>query len=573
MTTIFSQLKLAAADGKKYTMLLHKSKFCALSNSFTLPPTLFVYLIAVTGLLVFSLLLPAAMGFAHGKPSIVEAWDWKNILFVVLIFFALSQYRITRWFVALPLILIFGLYMPAGLLYGKPSLIVSIAVLQTNPAEAGEFLTNIPWQVFAGVIGLLASGFIGVFYSSKIRVSAKIILGIGVASFIIGEMISFGSAVNSKAIQTVYFFRLLRPSVIDGYAALKEEEKLGTPSWQIASVKPRYKTYVVIIGESQRRDYASVYGYPLNTTPYLNNANGTFFSNFITAGGNTVISLPRMLSYNIPGSEQYSKDDNIITLANAAGFDTWWISNQGRGGPFDNPIAQIGIRSHHTIWLKGNWADENVDDDNLLPKIQEVLKVKPSEDKPRLIFVHLMGSHPTFCERLSGRPVAFNVGDSAMNCYLTTYRTSDAFIKRTVDLLKTEAGNSWSLLYFSDHGLSMQEKPGTPLGKELMHGTAFRQNYEVPFLNISSDSRAHDVNPAYRTGFRLLEGMAEWMGISASNINLKNSPDFWSKTNDEDIHVAGKQLYHQLANDPALHFSSQLSQNHQQNLPYPPPRM
>lgn len=222
-------------------MLLHKSKFCALSNSFTLPPTLFVYLIAVTGLLVFSLLLPAAMGFAHGKPSIVEAWDWKNILFVVLIFFALSQYRITRWFVALPLILIFGLYMPAGLLYGKPSLIVSIAVLQTNPAEAGEFLTNIPWQVFAGVIGLLTSGFIGVFYSSKIRVSAKIILGIGVASFIIGEMISFGSAVNSKAIQTVYFFRLLRPSVIDGYAALKEEEKLGTPSWQIASVKPRYK--------------------------------------------------------------------------------------------------------------------------------------------------------------------------------------------------------------------------------------------------------------------------------------------------------------------------------------------
>ena len=130
-------------------------------------------------------------------------------------FLCLSQYRITRWFVALPLILIFGLYMPAGLLYGKPSLIVSIAVLQTNPAEAGEFLTNIPWQVFAGVIGLLASGFIGVFYSSKIRVSAKIILGIGVASFIIGEMISFGSAVNSKAIQTVYFFRLLRPSVID----------------------------------------------------------------------------------------------------------------------------------------------------------------------------------------------------------------------------------------------------------------------------------------------------------------------------------------------------------------------
>lgn len=82
---------------------------------------------------------------------------------------------------------------------------------------------------------------------------------------------------------------------------LREEANALPPSWKVTSAEPQYKTYVVIIGESQRRDYASVYGYPLDTTPYLNRANGTFFSNFIAPGGNTGISLPRLLSYNTPG--------------------------------------------------------------------------------------------------------------------------------------------------------------------------------------------------------------------------------------------------------------------------------
>ena len=181
----------------------------------------------------------------------------------------------------------------------------------------------------------------------------------------------------------------------------------------------------------------------------------------------------------------------------------------------------------------------------LLPKIRAALKQEAGSSKPRVLFVHLMGSHPTFCTRLSGRPAAFDVGDSAMDCYLTTYRMMDSFVERTVDLLKANAGGSWSLVYFADHGLSMEKKPGTDSGKELEHGYDHRQNYEVPFFRISSDSHGHQVNPAYRTGFRMLEGLADWMGIRVSNENIRHAPEFWSEGSDTKIRVFGDRQYNE----------------------------
>lgn len=100
--------------------------------------------IAIAGALIFALMLPAAMGLTYGDHTLREFWDWKNILFVILTLFTLSQWKISRWFIAIPLVLIFGCYLPAGILYGKPSILVAIALMQTTPAETQEFLMNTP---------------------------------------------------------------------------------------------------------------------------------------------------------------------------------------------------------------------------------------------------------------------------------------------------------------------------------------------------------------------------------------------------------------------------------------------
>lgn len=64
------------------------------------------WLIAIAGALIFALMLPAAMGLTYGDHTLREFWDWKNILFVILTLFTLSQWKISRWFVAIPLVLI-----------------------------------------------------------------------------------------------------------------------------------------------------------------------------------------------------------------------------------------------------------------------------------------------------------------------------------------------------------------------------------------------------------------------------------------------------------------------------------
>ena len=114
--------------------------------------------IAIAGALIFALMLPVAMGLTYGDHTLREFWDWKNILFVILTLFTLSQWKISRWFIAIPLVLIFGCYLPAGILYGKPSILVAIALMQTTPAETQEFLMNTPWQLFAEAIGFIFAG-------------------------------------------------------------------------------------------------------------------------------------------------------------------------------------------------------------------------------------------------------------------------------------------------------------------------------------------------------------------------------------------------------------------------------
>ncbi len=58
--------------------------------------------------------------------------------------------------------------------------------------------------------------------------------------------------------------------------------KNAPDTWEVLSVKPKYKNYIVIIGESATRGYHSLYGYPVKSTPFLDEVNGIFFNNYIS---------------------------------------------------------------------------------------------------------------------------------------------------------------------------------------------------------------------------------------------------------------------------------------------------
>mgnify|MGYP000635794447 CR=1 FL=1 len=71
----------------------------------------------------------------------------------------------------------------------------------------------------------------------------------------------------------------------------------------------------------------------------------------------TILSLTYALSeknqYNhIPLEEAYS----IIDLAKAAGYDTYWISNQAGFSASDTPITIISSTAAHHTWINGRGA-------------------------------------------------------------------------------------------------------------------------------------------------------------------------------------------------------------------------
>ena len=43
----------------------------------------------------------------------------------------------------------------------------------------------------------------------------------------------------------------------------------------------RYDDYVIVLGESARKDYHHAYGYPIENTPFMSNAKGTLIDGFV----------------------------------------------------------------------------------------------------------------------------------------------------------------------------------------------------------------------------------------------------------------------------------------------------
>lgn len=149
----------------------------------------------------------------------------------------------------------------------------------------------------------------------------------------------------------------------------------------------------------------------------------------------------------------------------------------------------------------------------MLEHFKDYLVSSVNNPSPNLFVLHLMGSHPDFCNRLENSP-KINLINKDISCYLETYKQTDFFISKIVDELKQYG--SYSVIYFSDHGLSHYGKDDKSL--TLKHNNKFKENYHVPFIQISSDDIAQKRIHAYRSGMDFLNGFAEWLGIEESSL-------------------------------------------------------
>lgn len=421
--------------------------------------------------------------------------------------------------------LIAAMYFPFGQAYGAPNFNTLLALHSTNFEESTEIMTIFPWYSYLVSLFILALGLIAVRRKAAPRKAwghfDSSCLAISLVCFFVTPVqnLAYGGVFKLK--DSGYpVFRFVKDVMVNNQEVLDEQARMQAfakmkDTWNVLAVKPKYHTYVVVIGESARRDALGAFGGHWDNTPFASSVNGNLFLDYVAASGSTQKSLGLTLNRVIDGKPQYQ--DNFVTLANRAGFQTWWFSNQGQIGEYDTVIASIAKRADEVQFLKsGDFeADKNTRDEALLKMTAQVFATQRTQ--PQLIVLHLMGSHPQACDRTQGKYAQF-VQSKETSCYLYSMTQTDELLKQLYQQLQN-TGDTFSMVYFSDHGLAFKER-GTKV-QYLAHDDEFQQNFQVPFMVLSSDDKAHRLIKARRSANDFLNFFSAWTGIRTAELTPK----------------------------------------------------
>ena len=334
-----------------------------------------------------------------------------------------------------------------------PSIKAMMAIMQTNPLEAKEYLLFLPIYSFIPFVFILFAVYM--LFRTQIKANSKVYC---FENFPLPKMAIFIILVPTMTY--LAFFKVFKNTdIIDNtFQAYNYFASVNTyrdnriellnnlhVKNNIANIQPH--SIILVIGESASRDYMHAFT-PMteNTTPWLskNKEKFIFFSNAYSCAYSTIMSLQNALTAtNYYKNTSFTECASIIDIAKAAGYKTYWFSNQGKIGKFDTPITLIAEQSDKSHWLN---SDEKYDG----KLIQLLDKVNPEENN--FIVFHLMGSHAFYSSRY---PKEYQVWKNpnytgGVEDYKNSILYTDHVLKSIFEHAQ-ELFNLASLIYFSDH--------------------------------------------------------------------------------------------------------------------------
>ena len=294
----------------------------------------------------------------------------------------------------------------------------------------------------------------------------------------------------------------------EGTRHLEKMTKAPELPQNIKAAHSEKMTFVWVLGESATRFHHSVYGYPRNTSPELSKRRSELlvFDNVISGYAHTCQSCEYMFSTQ----EYTNKKDFRFTLIDVfrqAGFKVTLLSNQYRWGRFDSPISFMTAHAHERFYLQEVKAGAY--DDMLYPELCRVLE---AGDQPKLIILHLIGSHSTYESRFPASAKVFNKDNriknipyrvnklQAIDDYDNSILFTDKLLGKVCEALSKRKEPAF-MLYCSDHGDSPEEMKRKPRSG----ASTTEEHYEIPFVAYG--------NAAYRSKFSDL-----WTA-AAKNVN------------------------------------------------------
>lgn len=262
----------------------------------------------------------------------------------------------------------------------------------------------------------------------------------------------------------------------------------------LLSHKPEAGVYVLVIGESQNRAHMQAYNYHRATTPWLDNMkndkNMLLFTKAYSCHTHTV---PTLL-YELTAKNQYNNIAvknavSVLEVAEAAGFETVWLSNQVKYSAWDTPVTSIASEANQQKWINSTLSESTNTDYFDGKLIEELEKIKITDKM--LIVMHLMGNHGSYEQRY---PKAFEKydGKNTVDKYDNSIIYND-YVMSQVYKRARKIPNFKGLVYCSDHA--------DAIDKNLSHDAAqfdFDMTH-IPLYVYLSDSYIQNNSAKYKS--------------------------------------------------------------------------
>ena len=283
------------------------------------------------------------------------------------------------------------------------------------------------------------------------------------------------------------------------------------------------EVYVLVIGESSRKNNWSLYGYSRNTNPKLSSTNNILtFKDVVTEWPLTQKSIPLILSrVTVSNIASILDEKSLISAFKETGFKTFWLTAQ----PFDRFAGNINVLSDEANVTK--YFARNFDH-HLLKPLKDALKTNKDKNKKLLLVVHTKGSHIQYSYRY---PKEFEVysNDKSLsykhrliNTYDNTILYTDNFLANVIQILKQENLIS-AMYYISDHGENLIDDERKLLGHNysneydipipmlFWYSNEYKENYPLKILN--AEKNANKKSSTANTFYSILD---------MANIHYKN---------------------------------------------------
>lgn len=386
------------------------------------------------------------------------------------------------------------------------------AILQTNPQEAGEFLSMyFGWRSLLSVavtVLLLVLGW-GWLFRQRLawpsrRLRNRLFLCLLFAGTISGTLL-FRNYMNFILSGTLDI-----PPVSVGQATLtsieniKAYQKLAFSmenTVEITENRSDTPQVVFILGEATARGRMHLYGYPLENTPNLDAmaAEGQIavFRDVISPEGATVAVLRKLFTFadaeSIAAGQPWYETNNLIDVMNKAGYATHWISNQESSGIWGNVAQIFANRSTTKIFTRMRESHEETTtlDEALFPLVDEAIAHASGKD---FYVIHLMGGHALYYLRYPYLFTKFLKDDLAAleNSYDDTKRTEIAQYANAIyyndfvvgSLIGKFADRNALVIYLPDHGEEVYDQGSQLAGHVEEHPS--RYMLEVPLIIYGS---------------------------------------------------------------------------------------